>query len=193
MPIPKVIVLATHNSKKIKELQDIIAHDCQIKDLSSFPTQWEETGQTFAQNALIKAEAVAKMTDLPILADDSGLEVAALQGAPGVYSSRYAGEDGNDRANNHRLLDELRGQQNRQARFVCCLCYLDETRQAHFFEGSCEGHIGHEAQGKLGFGYDPLFYPKGSNRSLGEYSAAEKNQMSHRHHAIKEWLAFIKD
>lgn len=191
MPIPKSIILASHNRSKIKELQDILGSRCQVHDLQDYNAQWEEIGTTFSENALIKAQAIAQLTDLPILADDSGIEVLALQGRPGVFSSRYAGDPGNDAANNQKLLKELEGQDQREARFVCCLCYLDEERQAHFFEGTCSGHIGYELKGDQGFGYDPLFYPQGSTRSLGEFDAQEKNQISHRYQAMKKWMASL--
>ncbi|SMF54794.1 RdgB/HAM1 family non-canonical purine NTP pyrophosphatase [Pseudobacteriovorax antillogorgiicola] len=193
----RVIYLATQNPKKIIELQAVLGSMWDVRSLASLDQEisWQETGTTFETNAQIKAEAVKPYTDACILADDSGLEVDALDGAPGVYSSRYSGLEGNDAANNTKLLTELQGipEPQRSARFVCCLCFLDETRQVHFFRGTFEGRIGESPKGEFGFGYDPLFFPDNDARSLAEYSPEEKNKKSHRAQALHKFIEFIGD
>ena len=166
-----------------------------VKAISSLDTEitWDETGTTFESNAKIKVEALMAHCQDLILGDDSGLEVDALNGEPGVYSSRYAGADGDDAANNQKLIKELADtpDERRTARFRCCLCLLDESGEFHYFNGSCEGTIGHDLIGNEGFGYDPLFYPEGSSKTLAEYPAEEKNKISHRAKALQSFLKFM--
>jgi XTP/dITP diphosphohydrolase len=156
----------------------------------------EESGNTFEANARIKAEALGSL--LPdgawALADDSGLIVDALDGAPGVHSSRYAGPGGNAAANNIKLLKELKGIpiEERTARFKCVLCYQQKGGTLNYFSGACEGHILLAPTGLMGFGYDPLFRPLGYTKSFAELGSAKKNLLSHRARAIAEWAKFLK-
>lgn len=187
----KKIVMATRNSGKIKELELLLAgNDVQILSLSDFPEigQIVETGQTFRDNASLKANTVAKATDLIAIADDSGLEVDALQGAPGVYSARYAGEEGHDAANNAKLLKELAfvPADKRTARFRSVIAIAKPSGECYFAEGTCEGSIGFELRGTQGFGYDPLFIVQGEGRTLAEFSLEEKNKISHRGKAFRK-------
>jgi XTP/dITP diphosphohydrolase len=156
----------------------------------------EESGDTFEANARIKAEALLGI--LPegawALADDSGLIVDALDGEPGVHSSRYAGPGGNAAANNIKLLNALRGvpMEKRTARFKCVLCFQQKGAEPHLFAGTCEGHIQLAPTGLMGFGYDPLFRPKCYNKSFAELGSAQKNLLSHRARAVAEWIAHLK-
>jgi XTP/dITP diphosphohydrolase len=156
----------------------------------------EETGETFAENARIKAVALAAQARKGawILADDSGLVVDALGGEPGVRSARYAGPGNHAAANNLKLLKELRTVQmpQRSARFICVLCFLEVGGELRFFEGSCEGHILPEPHGSKGFGYDPVFRPLGYSRSFGELGSAIKNNLSHRARAVQAWMDYVR-
>ncbi|MBB6448313.1 XTP/dITP diphosphohydrolase [Geomicrobium halophilum] len=186
----KKIVLATQNEGKRKELDTLLSGMVDVHSLSNFPDcpDVEETGETFTENARLKAEFVAKYTGLPTLADDSGLVVDALDGAPGVYSARFAGEDKNDENNNHKLMRLLEGktEQERTARFVCSLVYVDPDGVSIDVLGTCEGRIAHEPKGTNGFGYDPLMYIPHMQRTMAELSSAEKNSISHRNDALKK-------
>jgi XTP/dITP diphosphohydrolase len=157
--------------------------------------QVEEDGETFTDNALIKARALAVHAPEGswILADDSGLIVDALGGAPGVHSARYAGPGGHAAANNIKLLKELRAfsMPQRTARFACVLCFLPVNGEPRFFEGRCEGHILPEPHGARGFGYDPVFRPVGYNKSLAELGSAIKNTLSHRARALNQWAGYV--
>ncbi len=148
----------------------------------------KETGKTFRENALIKAEAVAAHVPHPVLADDSGLEVEALNGAPGIYSARYARSGAKDSNNRRKLLSVLGEQSNRRARFVCVLCFLEPGKEPQYFEGLCPGVITKEERGSNGFGYDPIFIPDGETRTFGEMTAGEKNPKSHRGRAVVKFL-----
>ena len=156
----------------------------------------EESGSTFEENAKIKADALCSLLSgtAYALADDSGLIVDALDGQPGVHSSRYAGLDGNAVANNIKLLKELRGvpMEKRTARFKCVLCFKQSVGACHYFTGTCEGHILEAPAGSMGFGYDPLFRPLGHEESFAELGNAKKNELSHRGRAIAEWVDFLK-
>ncbi len=153
----------------------------------------EETGTTFSENAAIKAETIANQFNLPVLADDSGLVVDYLDGRPGVYSARYAGEDKNDQANYQKVLQELEDipQEDRTARFVCVLALARPNESTVFKEGTCEGTIADEPKGENGFGYDPIFYPINVDRTLAEMTTEEKNSISHRKNAmvqLEQWI-----
>jgi XTP/dITP diphosphohydrolase len=156
----------------------------------------EESGDTLEENARIKADALAgKLNNGAwVLADDSGLIVDALDGAPGVHSARFAGPGGNAVANNIKLLKELRGlpMDKRTARFSCVLYFLQVGGEGRFFKGICEGHILAAPAGAYGFGYDPLFRPLGYNKSFAELGSAKKHALSHRARAVKEWAEFVK-
>ncbi len=192
------LIVATHNSHKTEEIAALLAdHFALITDLTQqsnaddHPAP-EETGNTFEANALIKAlDASTRFPDATILADDSGLEVDALAGAPGVYSARYAGPDASDADNRKHLLFALDGVARRTARFRCVLILVKNGQVLVTCDGSCEGHIAKEESGSGGFGYDPLFIPEGHTESFGTLPAETKNQLSHRAKALeklKSWL-----
>lgn len=191
----KKIVLASNNVGKIREIQAMLAGlDMEILPQADFvTTEAEETGLTFIENAIIKARHAARMSGLPAIADDSGLEVDALGGAPGVYSARYAGEGASDSANNDKLLTELAGVEDsdRTARFRCVMVYLrhGEDPSPLIAEGVWEGRILHEPRGSEGFGYDPLFFAPERGCASAELDPSEKNRLSHRGKAVRELAA----
>lgn len=156
----------------------------------------EESGDTLEENARIKADALAGKLNKGawVLSDDSGLIVDALDGAPGVHSSRFAGPGGNAVANNIKLLKEMRGvpMEKRTARFSCVLCFLQVGGEVRTFKGTCEGHILTAPAGDYGFGYDPLFQPLGYTQSFAELGSAKKHALSHRARAVTEWTAFVR-
>ncbi len=181
-------VLASQNAHKIKELEAILSREldgARVESLSEvgFSGDIQEDGETFAENALIKARVAASYGKIGI-GDDSGLCVYALGGAPGVYSARYAGEHGNDAANNQKLLRELADKNDRAAAFVCAIaCVFPDGREI-VVEGRAEGLITHEPHGEGGFGYDPYFYYEPLGKTFSELSADEKNAVSHRGRAV---------
>lgn len=192
-----VIVVATKNVGKVRELKELLVElPLQLKDLNEFPniSEPEETGATFAENAVIKAKSYALQTGLWSLADDSGLEVAALGGAPGVYSARYAGENATDGERITKLLNELKEtpDKKRLARFVCAMAISDEKGEIKFLtEGVCEGKIALSASGKNGFGYDPIFVPLDFEQTFGELSGEIKQKISHRAKAVENIITFL--
>lgn len=196
------IVLASRNAKKKAELQTLLSQYIEGIEILSLDEvgifgEIEEDGETFEENALIKARAAAASGYIGV-GDDSGLSVDALDGAPGVYSARYAGEHGDDEANNALLLKNLEGVANRAARFVCCIaCVFPNNEHGDIVvRGEVEGEIIDERRGEHGFGYDPYFYYPPFGKTLAEVSAEEKNSVSHRGKAIKllaERLAEIKN
>lgn len=183
----KRLIVATRNAHKVEEIREILT-EYEVCDLSvvNDPPEVEETGRTFLENATLKAVAISRIVDGLVLSDDSGLEVDGLSGAPGVYSSRYAGEEGNDALNNEKLLNELSGVANRTARFRCVIVLAENGSVITHFSGAAEGSILEEPAGAGGFGYDPLFMPKGHEESYAELGAEVKNQSSHRANALKE-------
>lgn len=181
-------LIATHNMKKRAELQRILA-PLQINVLTADEagidlTDVEETGTTFEENAELKAVSGCKESNMPCIADDSGLMVDALGGEPGVYSARYAGEHGNDAKNNEKLLNNLKNtpKDKRTAKFVSAVCCVFPDGRKIIVRGECAGVIGYEAKGKNGFGYDPLFYV--GDKTFAELSAEEKDKISHRGNAL---------
>lgn len=189
----KTVIIATNNAHKVEEIETALNFEgWEFKSLkdAGIESSPEETGTTFEENARIKARAAHELTGAAVLADDSGLVVDALDGAPGVYSSRYAGEDGNDEANNAKLLQELEGvpDEQRSARFMCVLVFIDEDGSETVAQGSVEGRIGYELKGDGGFGYDPLFWPECFNFecTLAEVTQENKNKVSHRGNALRE-------
>lgn len=185
------IVLASGNAGKLREFSALLAgmgFDV-IKQSDLAVVEAEETGLSFVENALLKARNAALQTGLPALADDSGLVVDALQGRPGIYSARYAGEPGNDQANNRLLLQELSGvaPEQRTARFRCCIVFMQHAHDPVplIAEAAWEGYILPEPQGEQGFGYDPLFAVAGRGCSAAQLSAEEKNRISHRGQAMQ--------
>ncbi len=192
------IVLATRNKKKIEEIKRITADlPINVLSLDDFPECPEtvEDRDTFEGNAVKKAVEVCRCTGKPSLADDSGLEVDALGGAPGVYSARFAGGEGggNDVRNYEKLLAELKDvpDNKRSARFVCCIALSFPDGTVNTFFGYAKGRIGHEPRGKTGFGYDPVFIPEGHKRTFAEMAGIEKDSLSHRGKALKKLAVFL--
>jgi len=184
-----ILVLATTNKNKVKEFQEMVGDfPVEIKSVADFGPIPEciEDGDTFDDNAYKKALHTAKILGLPAIADDSGLVVEALDGAPGVYSARYAGENATDEENCQKLLKEMKGVRNRKAAFKCVLSIAVPSGPALTYEGSCEGTILEEKRGDSGFGYDPLFYFDEFEKSFAECNADEKNRVSHRGKALAE-------
>jgi len=195
------ILIATENQNKAVELKGILpvalrGETVEYLTLKEFPgfIMPEENGATLEENAVIKARAAAAIAGLPALADDTGLEVDALNGAPGVKSARYAGADKDVTANNRKLLKELDGLplEKRTARFKTVACYAEPCGKVITAEGTIEGYIGFDYKGKNGFGYDPLFIVKGTEKTLAELSLEEKNKISHRKKAFVNLTQKIK-
>ncbi len=195
------LVLATNNKDKIREIRDLL-DDLPVtiltaEDFLEFPDP-EETGTTLEENAILKARAISEFTDLPALADDSGLEVDALDGAPGVYSSRFAGDEITDRKvtyrdNNAKLLRLLDGipAEERTARFRCVIAIVWSDSDIQTVEGTAEGVITEDIAGREGFGYDPVFYYPPNKKRFSEMSLEEKNLVSHRGKALQEARTLI--
>ena len=185
------LILASNNKNKLREFREILepmGFDVISQSEAGANIEVEETGTTFEENAYLKAKAIYDMFHLPVISDDSGLEVDALNGAPGIYSARYA-EEGKRCA---RVLSELENvpDDKRTARFRCCICYIDENGNKNIVSGACEGKIGYEKRGTNGFGYDPIFMF--GDRSFAELSADEKNQVSHRSDALRKVRELIE-
>ncbi|MGI5825512.1 MAG: XTP/dITP diphosphatase [Bacillota bacterium] len=192
------ILLATGNKNKVCELQEMLDENkWQVKSLRDFPEVVipPEDAPDFLGNAFIKARAAAKQTGLLTLADDSGLVVDALDGAPGVYSARYAGEGHDDDANNRKLLRELAEVPagERTARFMSCIALVTPEGREEYAIGACEGRIGFKEAGTEGFGYDPLFIVEGIDKTMSELTLQEKNDVSHRGKALKEILVKLAE
>ena len=194
---PTELLIATNNAGKVRELASLLAGvPIRLKNLAGLDgiCEIEETGSTFRENAEIKAAGYAIQSGVWSLADDSGLEVAALGGAPGVYSNRYAGEGASDAAKMRKILDQLAAVPDaaRDARFVCAMSIADDTGKIVFTaEGSCPGTLANQPRGTNGFGYDPIFVPDGFDRTFGELSGDIKQQISHRARAIKEIIRYL--
>jgi XTP/dITP diphosphohydrolase len=190
----KKIVLASSNTGKLKEIQAVLNQQrFQLIKQSEFNVpDVPETGTTFVENAIIKARHAAEYTGLPALADDSGIVVDALQGAPGVYSARYAGKQGGDAANNQKLLAALQNvpDEQRTARFQCVIVYMRHAQDPMplICEGTWEGKILHEPKGQNGFGYDPLFFVPTQGCASAELPPEEKNKISHRAQALTKLM-----
>lgn len=189
------VILASNNKGKIREISEILTplgfEVVSMKD-AGIDIDIEENGTTFKENAAIKARAIYNMTKTAVIADDSGLAVDYLNGAPGVYSARYGGENATDEDKNNKLLAELSGvsDEKRTAAFICVICYVDENGNEQFAEGKCEGKIGYEPKGENGFGYDPIFMY--GDKSFAEIPAEEKNKVSHRANALKALSEIMK-
>lgn len=192
----KKIVLATGNKGKVREFKGLLGGMfggiVSLNDLTS-PPEVIEDGDTFRENAIKKARAIAAYSGMPALADDSGLEVDALGGRPGVYSARYAGEGATDGDNITKLLSELEGADNRRARFVCFLALVTPEGKEITAEGSCEGVILTEPRGEGGFGYDPVFFLPEYNKTMAEIPAELKNKISHRARACESLARLLKE
>lgn len=192
------VVLASNNAHKAKEIKEIIGEFFDIITLAEAGlNNFEiiEDGNTFEENAAIKARAVFKATGFPTIADDSGLCVDYLGGSPGVYTSRFAGENATDSENIDKLLHELSGaeKESRKARFVCVIAFMENTDEIKYFRGECDGYILKERRGENGFGYDPIFYYPELNASLAELGESEKNRISHRFRALQKFYESVKN
>jgi XTP/dITP diphosphohydrolase len=191
---PKKIVMASGNAGKIREIAKLLGglgiEVVAQSDLGVVDA--EETGTTFKENSLLKARHAAAATGLPAIADDSGLSVDALDGAPGVYSARYAGPHGDDEANNDKLLQELAGVDKRGAAFHCVATFVENDGGALLADGEWRGEILHERRGVGGFGYDPLFLVPDCNCSSAELTAEQKNARSHRGQALRKLVELIE-
>lgn len=192
------IVLATRNKKKIEEMIRILCGmDIKILTLDDFPScpEVEEDANTFEGNAVKKALAITKCTNKIAVADDSGLEVYSLNGAPGVRSARYAGENADDVSNVRKLLNEMENvpDEKRGARFVCCIALAFPDGRIEKFLGFVDGKISREPRGKMGFGYDPVFIPEGYKSTFAEMASEEKDSISHRGRAIEELKRYLNN
>ncbi len=188
------IVLASRNPNKIEELRELLSlPDLRVLSTADFPEleEVDEDALTLEGNALKKAHYVAMVTGLPSLADDTGLEVSALNGAPGVYSARYAGEQASYDDNVEKLLSEMEDIEQRNAQFRTVVAFVDADKH-WIFEGVCTGQISRYRKGVKGFGYDPIFMPDGFEQSFAEMGSEQKNSISHRGLAMKEVVAFLQ-
>ncbi len=190
----KQILIATKNQGKVKEFEALLAPlGYHVSSLFDFPDSLdvEETGKTFEENAILKAEAISNQYQMMTIADDSGLEIDYLNGEPGVFSARYAGPKKDDQENINKVLEKMMNveKKDRGARFVCALAISVPTQQTQTVVGTCEGYIAEKQKGLSGFGYDPIFCLKGSDKTMAELSKQEKNQISHRADALRK----IKD
>lgn len=188
------LVFATHNTHKRDELNDLLPAGITLLHLGdvNYHTPIPETADTLAGNALIKARTVFQATQITTFADDTGLEVDALNGAPGVYSARYAGEEGNAEANMNKLLHALHGNTNRKAQFRTVIALVSAEGE-WLFEGRVEGQIATARNGAGGFGYDPIFIPEGHHQSFAEMTKEQKNAISHRGRAVAALLEFLRN
>jgi XTP/dITP diphosphohydrolase len=187
-----IVYCATGNSGKLREFQ-LAAPDFDVRALPKSVPPPDETGDTFEANAIEKAVAYGQHIDGYLFADDSGLEVDALSGAPGVHSARYAGDHATDAANNALLLEYLRGIENRTARFVCVIALVHDGKLVKTFRGAVEGRIIDEARGSGGFGYDPLFYHEPFGCTFGEAPIEQKMQVSHRAQALAAMFTYLRN
>lgn len=185
------ILVATHNLHKKEEIQQILGSDYVVTSLSDYDLNEEiiEDGNTFQENALIKSKYCFEKTGKPSVGDDSGLVVEALNGRPGIYSARYAGNH-NFKKNIEKVLAEMKDEPNRRAYFITMLCFKDQDGE-HYFEGRVYGNITQEVFGEEGFGYDPIFIPDDYNMTFAEMLPEEKNKISHRSEALKKFLDYL--
>ena len=189
-------VLATHNPGKLKEMSAILAElGIQVvgPDELGIDVEVEETGTTFAENAMLKARAICAASGLPAIADDSGLCVDALNGGPGVYSARYGGEGLDDRGRTMLLLQNMRGQTTRAAHFACAICCVFPSGDTLTAEGRCEGAIAFAPMGEGGFGYDPVFLVPEKAKTFSQLTAEEKNAISHRGKALEAFQVKLRE
>tara|TARA_B110000003_G_scaffold233634_1_gene236992 strand:+ start:36669 stop:37244 length:576 start_codon:yes stop_codon:yes gene_type:complete len=186
------LVFATNNLHKLREVQEMLSNSIEVlslKDIGCFE-DIEETDSTLEGNAKLKADYITEKYGFDCFADDTGLEVEALDGKPGVYSARYAGEHGNAEKNMEKLLNELQNKSSRKAKFRTIIA-LNLRNKQYLFEGICDGEILNEKSGVKGFGYDPIFKPKNASSSFAEMNSEEKNIISHRGIAIQELVQFL--
>ncbi len=192
--LPKALVIATRNAHKTQEIREMLGDHYEVKDVRDFPNlpEVEETGTTFLENATLKALAISREVGGLVLSDDSGLEVDALGGRPGVWSSSFGGEEGNHARNNERMMREMAGQEVRTGRFRCVMVLAEAGEVLAHFEGTVEGRVLEQESGGGGFGYDPLFAPDGYEQSFAELGAEVKNSMSHRGRALAKVVAWLE-
>ena len=193
MSVPPRLILATRNPHKSAEIRALLGDRFSVLDVSDCPEcpHIEETGTTFLENARLKALGISRQLDGWVLSDDSGLEVDALHGAPGVHSSSFGGQEGNHALNNAALLTAMKGQANRCARFRCTLVLARNGLEQAHFSATVEGQILDSPRGDHGFGYDPLFQPDGHDSSFAELGEAIKNTLSHRSRALSQAISFL--
>ncbi len=191
----KEIILASNNPNKLREMKAKLGAfgiEVMSQKEAGIDIDVEETGTTFEENAVLKASTIYDIAKKPVIADDSGLEIDYLNGAPGVYSHRFAGENATDADRINKVLTLLKDvpDEKRTARFHCCICYIDEKGEKHIFHGIAEGRIGYEPVGENGFGYDPIFIYEG--KTFAQLSGEEKNKVSHRGKAVQALEEFLK-
>lgn len=188
------LVIATRNTHKTEEIRDMLSDRFDVCDVTSFPhlPEIDETGSTFLENARLKALGISRYLDDLVLADDSGLEVDALNGAPGVWSSSYGGEEGNHHQNNLRLIADMTDKESRTARFRCTLVLAMKGKEIAVFHGTVEGKIATTPSGDKGFGYDPLFIPDGYQETFATLDQSVKNHLSHRARAIQSFVSSFR-
>ena len=191
----KEIMIATSNAHKVEEFREMLEPlGIQVRSLLDLEekVEIEETGTTFAENAMIKALSVHERLGIPVISDDSGLEVDAMDKAPGVYSARFLGYDTPYEEKNQYIMDQVKGK-TRTARYVCAIAYVEEDGAGHVFTGVVEGEIADHARGEKGFGYDPIFYYPPYGATLAEVSEEKKNAISHRGRALAQLMAYMKE
>lgn len=190
------LILATNNKHKLKEVREILSpHKITVyglNDLNLKPNDVEENADTYAGNALIKAKSIQELTTMPIIADDSGLEIEAMNNQPGLHSARFAEQYGGHENAIKVILENLKKKDNRNARFVCDIILLNEGDKPLLFEGIVPGHIAEEPYGEGGFGYDPIFIADELNKTYAEMTQEEKNKVSHRGKALKKLLTYLR-
>lgn len=191
----KEVILASNNKNKLKEFKEKLKRfDINVisQKEAGFDIDVEETGTTFTENAIIKAETIYDLCKKPVISDDSGLEIDFLDGAPGVYSHRFAGPEATDKDRINKVLKLMKDVPNdkRTARFKCSICYIDSNREKHIFEGCCDGKIAREELGNNNFGYDPIFLC--GDKTFAQMSRDEKSEISHRGLAMKKFLEFME-
>ena len=189
----KKLVVATNNAHKLEEISAILGNEMELLSLKDIHCNADipETADTLEGNAIQKANYIYKNYDMDCFADDTGLEVEALNGAPGVFSARYAGDGHDSEANMQKLLKELEGKENRKAQFRTAICLIMEGKE-YLFEGIVKGSIIEEKRGGAGFGYDPIFVPEGYDQTFAELGNDVKNTISHRARAVEKLCAFLK-
>lgn len=188
------LVFASNNNNKIKEIQQLVPTDIQILSLKDIGCEADipETADTIEDNAILKANYVTEHYGYPCFADDSGLEIDVLNGAPGVYSARYAGSQRNDDDNMNKVLEKLQNETNRKANFKTVIA-LNMNGEQHLFTGIINGEIIHEKRGTNGFGYDPVFVADGYQKTFAELTMEEKSTISHRGKAVKQLVSFLQN
>jgi XTP/dITP diphosphohydrolase len=192
------VIIATKNKGKAKEFEKLfLPKGLAVRTLLDYPglEDVEETGTTFEENAVLKAETIANVLGVRVIADDSGLEVDALEGRPGVYSARYAGSEKNDEANIDKVLEELQNvpENERTARFCCALAMAEPGKETLTVFGTCEGRILRERRGSNGFGYDPIFFVEAEGKAMAELPSEAKNKISHRANAIRKLEVVLEE